>query len=94
MKTGRQPEGGLLGYWPLDVDARDATSSGLDGKARHVAFRDGAAILDGVESVIEVAKAGTPDLKGDPFTLAAWICTERGIAGPIGDIISRFDPEH
>ena len=84
----------LIAHWPLVKDASDASGNGHHGNGRNVELADGTAVFDGKGSLIDVPADPGLNLSAGDFTIGAWVCTQAGVADCVGDIISRFDPEH
>jgi len=82
-----------VAHWLLAGNARDATGRGQDGIVQNIAWRpDGSAEFNGRDGFIEIPDH--PDLapgKG-PFTLTAWVYTEKDLDDVLGDIAGKFDP--
>ena len=79
---------GLIGHWPLQGDARDASGNGRDGTAHGVDFSapgpngkpNGAANFDGRKAFIEVPADKAPALGTKEFSLSGpdnWFLTGR-----------------
>lgn len=82
-----------VAHWPLTADARDAGGRGHDGIAHNITWRaDGSADFNGRDSFIEIRDH--PDFAAgtSPFTLTAWVYTEKDLDDALGDIASKFDP--
>ena len=89
---------GLVGYWPLDGDATDASGNGLDGtingnvtmvEDRH-GNADSAMLFPGEENS-HVAIADDPQLNiTEDMTLAAWVIADAAMQGANnGRIVSK-----
>jgi len=90
----------LIGHWPLQETADDASSGHLKSMATGIVFEsDGptttlnrSAAFDGVQSVIDVMNAGQLHLSTQPFSLAAWIKSPEASGDVPGDLLSQYDP--
>ncbi|MEW4570625.1 LamG domain-containing protein [Tautonia sp. JC769] len=92
----------LIAHWPLAGDFRDHSGNGLDATAEGdvdpgALGRDGeaghAAGFDGQGGKLVVPARPALDLAGADLTLSAWVFTEGNVDSPIGDLISRYDPD-
>jgi hypothetical protein len=88
----------LVGFWPLDGDATDATGNGLDGavsNAQWVTGTYGLAIsFDGTDGIIVQADVmQTQEI--NQVTMAAWVKAESGRAGGAGaGAGATFEADH
>ena len=91
---------GPVAIWKLHGDAGDDSGHDLDLAARGVDFdvkgprgRAGtAAAFDGRTSVLTAALAKDLDPGTGPFSLTAWVHTDRVLDDVLGDVVSKFDP--
>lgn len=88
----------LLGHWPLERDAQDASGHGLHGQAEHVTFQEtsdgarGAARFDGRTSQIRIDHG--PTARGhDDFTVSAWVQLDEQRDDVPGDVVSWYDSD-
>ena len=84
----------LLAHWKLLSNSRDSSGNGFHAiKRGSVKFdaRTGAH-FDGLDDWLEVPAFKKPKLGSKPFTIAAWIQTDRILDDSLGDILSCFDP--
>ncbi len=93
---------GLVGHWKLAGDCKDYSGYQNHGKNHGVDFtekgRDGiigrAATFDGIDAYIEVADSAKLDLGRGDFSVSVWVRTDKDIRDTLGDIISKYDPNH
>ncbi|MBC8877328.1 MAG: LamG domain-containing protein [Planctomycetes bacterium] len=87
----------LIAHWPLNGNTDDAVGP-YRGVARNVTFGEGpggaaqgAALLNGRDSWIEVAAAEPLDLGEDDFSITVWVKPESPIRSVFGSVLSKFD---
>ncbi|MHB0877956.1 MAG: hypothetical protein ACYC5O_18115, partial [Anaerolineae bacterium] len=78
----------LLGHWPLLGDSRDHSGNGNHGQATGAELDTGS--FGGRGSIV-VPSAPSLLLGRSDFTFTAWVRTEEGVAGPVGDVLSCYD---
>lgn len=89
----------LIGHWPLRQDVEEVSGSKLKSVARNIRFAPdgpsssptGAAVFNGLNSVIEVAPSPALDFGATDFSVAMWVKTEDELDDLIGDLVSRYD---
>lgn len=86
------PQRGLIGHWPLEGNANDASGLGHHGENHGAALTAGGARFDGRSGYIEIPGGPALRLGTGDFTMAARIHTER-VDDAIGDIACQYDPE-
>lgn len=86
-----EPE--LVGHWKLEQDVKDSSGQNNHGVNHGVRFTDaGSALFDGIDDYIEVPDAESLRPKNKPFSVAAWVYTEKELDDVLGDIVSKYDP--
>lgn len=92
---------GLVGYWKLSDDIKDASGNDLHpimhGKVEFNAEGTGgekitAAAFDGRDAWLEVPAGPKTQIGSKDFSVAAWIYTDSASDDMVGDIISQYDP--
>ena len=83
----------LVGHWPLVSDVRDVSGAGNHGTAHGVRFTEEGAVFDGRTSRIEVPSAAEFDWGRGDFSLAMRVHTEEILSDPLGDLLSKYDPQ-
>ena len=86
---------------PWTGDCQDRSGNGNHGRPHAVDFtavgRSGqagtAASFNGVDACIEVASSRSLAFGDEDFTIAAWVRLPETAAGPVGDILSKYDSE-
>jgi len=85
---------GLIGHWKLLRDANDSSGFARHAIVHHVSFNDiEGATFDGVRSWLEIPAEKAPKLGAQPFTVSAWVHTEKRLTDTLGDVISCYDPK-
>lgn len=91
---------GLIGYWPLATDARDASGNGRDAKGSGVVWRSGspdagdpaAAVFDGRGAALEVPVDPEMSFGRGDFSVSAFVWADDATEDVPGDILSQYDP--
>jgi hypothetical protein len=91
---------GLVGHWKLQGDCKDYSGKGNHGTGRNVTFgggvsatAQGAVVLNGRDSLIEVPDAESLQVGTGDFSLSAWVKPEGTMSTVFGDIVSKFDAQ-
>jgi hypothetical protein len=97
VSVSSRPE--LVAHWKLDGDSQDGVGKN-HGSARsitHVEGMDGraggAALFNGVDSVIEVPDAGSLNFGAGPFSIALWVKVKQELESAPGDLVCKFVPQ-
>jgi hypothetical protein len=80
----------LIGNWKLDGDCEDHSGHFHHGINHGVDLTTGA--FNGMGDYIEVANAPELQLSDRPFSLVAWVQTDKDMRDVIGDVLSKYDP--
>lgn len=92
LAEDRPVDSGLIGHWPLTVDARDVLPSANHGQPRHVRFTADGAEFDGRSSEIVIPHHASLDTGTGEFSLSLRVCTAAELDDVLGDLINKFDP--
>ncbi|MCG3148641.1 MAG: hypothetical protein PCFJNLEI_02086 [Verrucomicrobiae bacterium] len=80
----------LIAHWRLNADARDSVGA-LHAEAQTVAFQDGAAVFNGVDSCVTVPDHPLLQFGTRPFKLTAQVKLSAPPAIASGEVVSKFD---
>ena len=82
---------GLVGYWPLHIDALD--KSGLKNHGRMTLLHKSNKTVAGFGNYIEIPANDSLNLGNGDFTISVWIWTPPEPIVGSGDILSQYDPQ-
>jgi hypothetical protein len=89
----------LILHWPLNGHTDDIISD-VAARARNITWTNGpggnehgAALFNGIDSVVEVPDSPKLQLGCDEFSISAWVKCVKPMRGAFGDVLSKFDAE-
>ena len=87
----------LVAHWKLNGDCQDESGSN-HGAARRIEFVEGidgraggAALFNGIDSMIEVRDGASLNFGTEPFSVALWVKIKEDIETAPGDLVNKFD---
>jgi hypothetical protein len=83
---------GLVAHWKLSQDGKDSSPRGHHATNHGVRFEDGSAVFDGIDSWLEVPVTKSLKSGKRPFSIAAWIHTDKQLDDVLGDVLTCYDP--
>jgi Concanavalin A-like lectin/glucanases superfamily len=87
----------LIAHWRFDGDCQDELGH-HHGEAHGLTFAEGvdggaagAAIFNGVDSIVEVPDADALNFGTEPFSIAFWVKVKEDVESAPGDLMNKFD---
>src|SRR4051794_1978263 len=87
--SASRADDGLIGYWKLQGDCQDYSSSKNDGRARNVDLSTSS--FNGRDSAIEVDGAESAQIGDGDFSITLEVASDRDVRGAFGSLVSKFD---